>query len=252
MSIASVVNAVNGYPTILASLSTAQPLPLQLGAIAGVGLVGLTLVAALVGLTLGAVPRRLAETGRLPEREAILLGVAGGLVAAGVAAAATWVRTPPWAHLPDLTPLNTVSPFVEVAIDPITGFLTRLAVMLAMFLGLDHLTRGFTRWRVPAAIALVVAGFFAAGPPAGAAVSGWLLAGALTGVALLVVYLALVRVDLSMTPLTLGTAAALGSLARGVQRPFPGAMPAALVAAVLMAALGWLWFKALRRPLRNS
>ena len=50
-----------------------------------------------------------------------------------------------------------------------------------------------------------------------------------------------------MTPLALGTAAALGALARGAQRPFPGALPGALVAALLIGAVAWLWFRALRR-----
>ena len=63
MLAASLVNAANGWPAIMASLSTAQPLPLQLAAVAGVGLVGLTLVAALVGLALGAVPRRARGSG---------------------------------------------------------------------------------------------------------------------------------------------------------------------------------------------
>jgi hypothetical protein len=246
------VNAANGYPTILASLSTAQPLPLQLAAIAGVGLVGLTLIAALVGLALGAVPRRLVDMGRLPDRDAILLGIAGGLVAAGIAGIGTWLRTPPWARLPDIAALNTAIPFVEVATDPIAGFLTRLAVLLAMFIGIDRLTNGWTRWRIPAAIALAVVGFVAAGPPAGAAVSGWLTAGALTGAALVVGYVTLLRIDLSMTPLVLGSAAILGALARGAQRPFPGALPASLIAGILMAGVAWLWFRALRRPLRNA
>ena len=252
MLAASLVNAANGYPTILASLSTAQPLPLQLAAIAGVGLVGLTLIAALVGLALGAVPRRLVDMGRLPDRDAILLGIAGGLVAAGVAGIGTWLRTPPWARLPDIAALNTAIPFVEVATDPIAGFLTRLAVLLAMFIGIDRLTNGWTRWRIPAAIALAVVGFVAAGPPAGAAVSGWLTAGALTGAALVVGYVTLLRIDLSMTPLVLGSAAILGALARGAQRPFPGALPASLIAGILMAGVAWLWFRALRRPLRNA
>jgi hypothetical protein len=252
MLAASFVNVANGYETILASLSTAQPLALQLGAIAGVSLVGLTLVAALVGLALGAVPPRLVEVVRLPEREAVVLGIAGGLVAAAVAAAGTWLRTPPWARIPDITPLSTVSPFVEVATDPITGFLTRLAVLLTIFIGVDRLTTGWTRWRVPVAIGLALTGFVAAGPPTGAAVSGWLMAGALTAVALVIVYVALLRIDLSMTPLALGIAAAVGALARGAQRPFPGALPAALVSAVLMAAIGWLWFGALRRNQNGS
>jgi hypothetical protein len=253
MLAASLVNAFNGYPAILAQLSTAQPLPLQLGAIAGVGLVGLALVSALVGLALGAVPRRLIEMGRLPDREAIVLGISGGFIAAAVSAAAMWLRTPPWARNPDLTPLHTVIPFVEVATDPITGFLTRLAVLLAMFTAIDRMTTGWTRLRIPAAAGLALAGFVAAGPPTGGAVSGWLLSGTLTGTALVIVYVLLVRMDLSMTALTMGTAAALGALARGAHRPFPGALAGSVVAAILMAGLAYLCFKALRKdPTRRS
>jgi hypothetical protein len=253
MLAASLVNAFNGYPAMLAQLSTAQPLPLQLGALAGVGLVGLALVSALVGLALGAVPRRLIEMGRLPDREAIVLGISGGFIVAAVSAAATWLRTPPWARNADITPLHTVIPFVEVATDPITGFLTRLAVMLAMFTAIDRMTTGWTRLRIPAAVGLALAGFAAAGPPTGGAVSGWLLSGALTGAALVIVYVLLVRMDLSMTALTLGAAAALGALAQGAHRPFPGALAASLVAAILMAGLAYLWFKTLRKdPTRRS
>jgi hypothetical protein len=79
-----------------------------------------------------------------------------------------------------------------------------------------------------------------------------LTAGALTGAALVVGYVTLLRIDLSMTPLVLGSAAILGALARGAQRPFPGALPASLIAGILMAGVAWLWFRALRRPLRNA
>ena len=139
MLAASIVNAGNGWPAVIASLSTAQPLPLQLGAVAGVGLVGLALVSVLVGLALGAVPRRLADTVRLPERSAIAMGVSAGIVAAAVSAASAWLRTPAWAHSPEITPLNTMIPLLEIAIDPIPGFLTRLAVLLSLFVAVDRL-----------------------------------------------------------------------------------------------------------------
>jgi hypothetical protein len=222
MLAASLVNAANGYPTILASLSTAQPL--RLAAIAGVGLVGLTLIAALVGLALGAVPRRLVDMGRLPDRDAILLGIAGGLVAAGVAGIGTWLRTPPWARLPDIAALNTAIPFVEVATDPIAGFLTRLAVLLAMFIGIDRLTNGWTRWRIPAAIALCLSRLRCRRTTAGATVSGLVGGRALTGAALVVSGVTLLRIDLSMTPLVLGSAI-LGALARSARRPFLARRP---------------------------
>ncbi len=89
-------------------------------------------------------------------------------------------------------------------------------------------------------------GVLATGPPVGGAVPAWLLAAALTGSVLAGIYAGLLRLDLSMIPLTLGASGAIGALARGWQRPFPGALPASVVAAVLVAALGWVWFRVLR------
>jgi hypothetical protein len=248
MFVAALINAANGWPAVLAALSTAQPLPLQVGAVAGVGLVGLALVAVLVGLALGAVPHRLPAGARLPDRDALTLGLAAGAVAAAVSAGAGWLRTPPWGRFPEIAPLNTAWPFVEVATDPVTGYLTRLAVLLALFTGLDAFTRGWTRRRPLAVAALAAVGFVAAGPPPGAGLAGWLAAGVVTAIALVTVLVTLLRVDLSMTPIVLGTAAALGALSRGVQQPFPAALPGGVIAALLIAGIAWIWFRALRRP----
>ena len=138
-------------------------------------------------------------------------------------------------------------PFLEIAIDPIPGFLTRLAVLLSLFVAVDRLTIGWTRLRIPVAAGLALVGIVASGPPAGGDVRGWLIAAAVTATALVIVYVALLRVDLSMTPLILGTAAALGAVARGAPRPFPGALLATLVAAALTGAVAWVWFRVLRR-----
>jgi hypothetical protein len=39
---------------------------------------------------------------------------------------------------------------------------------------------------------------------------------------------------------------AIGTIARGAQRPFPGALPGAAIAALVALALGWWLFRALR------
>ena len=39
---------------------------------------------------------------------------------------------------------------------------------------------------------------------------------------------------------------AVGAIARGVQRPFPGALPGSILAAILAALLAYWWLKALR------
>jgi hypothetical protein len=61
------------------------------------------------------------------------------------------------------------------------------------------------------------------------------------------VLVTLLRVDLSMTPIVLGTAASLGALSRGLQQPFPAALPGGVIAALLIAGIAWIWFRALRR-----
>jgi len=39
----------------------------------------------------------------------------------------------------------------------------------------------------------------------------------------------------------------LGAIARAMQRPFPGAIIGALAGLVVIGAMAWLWFRALRR-----
>ncbi len=247
MLVAAVANGANGFPAIMASLSTAQPLPLQIGAVAGVGLVGLGITAALVGLALGALPKTLTSLPRLPAADALPLGLAAGALAAAVGAASSWLRTPSWAPDADLTSLNSFVPFADLVLDPIPGFLTRLAVLLALFVIVDRITHGWTRLRVVSAVVLLAVGMIASGPPVGGPMTAWLIAALVTGAAVSGIYAGLLRLDLSMIPLALGASGALGALARGWPRPFPGALPASFSAAVLVFALGWLWFRVLRR-----
>ena len=106
-----------------------------------------------------------------------LFGAAVGALAA-LAADAARGRA-----FPAVDPLGSVVPDPgRGALDPITGFLTRLAVMTATLLTIDRITRvvdaragspGHARW--PSI------GFLSAGVPSSGHVAGWALAGALHG-----------------------------------------------------------------------
>src|SRR5260370_27627151 len=117
-----VMNGAKGCPAGLASLGTSAPLPIQVLGILAVGFVGLALLAALVGLAIGAVPHKLAGLGTMPERDALGLGVAAGLFGAAAGALAAWLRTPVWAQFPALAPLGSVVPPPPEAIHPVPGF----------------------------------------------------------------------------------------------------------------------------------
>ena len=247
MLVVSIVTGVNGWPMLLASLSTAQPLKLQVAALLGVGAVALTIAAAIVGLALGALPHRLAAGASLPEREAARLAIAAGLVGAAVLTAGAWFRTPSWDRGLDLSALGTVVPILELAIDPIPTLLMRLAIVVTVLAGVDRVTAGWTRRRPTGSVVLIVLGVLAAGAPQGTGLLGWLGAGALTGAGLLAAYATLLRADLTMVPLALAMLAAVRVLLGGALRPFPGALTGSAVGAALTMAVGWWWFRALRR-----
>ena len=77
--------------------------------------------------------------------------------------------------------------------------------------------------------------------------AGWATAGVILAVGLLAAYATVLRADLTVIPIALGTMMTIAALTRGAQRAFPGALPGAIVAALLTALLAWWLFRALRR-----
>lgn len=246
--LASVISLANEWPSVLASLSTAQPLQVQIGMLVGISLVGLGLSAALVSLAIGALPARLstAATG-LAEGEALRLGLAAGCMAAAVSATAAWLRTPVWAVAIDVSPLDSFSPMLAMITDAVPGFFGKVAVVTTMLAVLGHHGGGWTRRRVLEVLALFVVGFTSNGAPAGSAFAGWLIASCLTGAGLVVVSVGLLTIDLTMVPVALGTATVITQLVRAASGAFPGAWIGSLGGAAIVALLAWWWFHALRR-----
>jgi hypothetical protein len=237
---------------VLAQLPTAQPLQFQLAILAGAGLVGLTAVSTFVGLTLGSIPHRLAPAGRLSDGDAARLGVVAGVVGAAIAAIAAWLRTPVWARTADVTALGTVAPFVAIAIEPVAGYLTRLAVIIATLTAVHGFTSGWSRRRVLGALSMLIVGFLAGGQPVGSQLGPWMAGGAVTALGLLGMYVLLLRADLTMVPLTLGTMVAISALSRGLRHSSSVALPASILAVVIVGAVAWWWFRALRKGVRRA
>jgi hypothetical protein len=247
MLLFSIARSANNWPTVVAALPTEAPLQLQMIGIVGVGLVGLAISAVLVGLALGAVPHRLTRSADLPGRDATQLGIAAGLIGAAAAALAGSLRSPGWAHVPNVAGAGSFFPLLQAALDPTTRVLMITAVLLPTLLTVDRWTGGWTRRRVPAALLLALVGFAVVGVPAGVQTSGWLLGGLIVAGALILSFAAVLRFDLSMVPLAAGTMTAVGAIARGAERAYPGALAGAAGGAILAFALGWWWFTAFRR-----
>ena len=247
MFVISVAKSANNWPALLAALSTEAPLELQLAGGIGLGLVGLILNAALVGLALGAVPQRLAGAAAVPDRDALKLGAAAGFFAAAVAAIAAWMRTPEWAQMPGLDPAGAMIPILQAGIDPLPRVFMASAIMLPALILVDQVTSAWTRRRLLGVVILIMIGFAGSGVPAGASPSGWVAGAAIMAAALIVGYATLLRFDLTIIPMALGTMIAVGALAQGAQRAYPGALVGSGGAALLAVLIGWRCTVSLRR-----
>jgi hypothetical protein len=247
MLVVTVASAINSWPSRQAEMPTEIAVPLQLLVVVGLGLVAFVITSSLAGLALGAQPARLDASGSLPERDALLLGGAVGAFGAALLALAGSLRAPAWADFADIAPLGAFVPPLSVALEPLGGFLMRAAVLLSLLVNVSHATLGWTRRRAAGGAAVALVGFLGAGAPAGAELSGWASAGIVLAIGLLAAYMTVLRIDLTMVPIALGTMMALGTLARGAERPFPGALPGSLIAALLTVVLAWWLFRALRR-----
>ena len=132
------------------------------------------------------------------------------------------LRTPVWARFPSVGSLGSVVPILAEAIDPVIGFLTRVAVMAAMLLTIDRITRSWTERRVAGVIALGVVGFLSAGVPSSGQAVGWALAGALLAGALVLSYVTLLRFDITLVPIAIGTMMAVALVAPRLAAAVPG------------------------------
>jgi hypothetical protein len=242
----SAANLLNNAPLVIAMLPTAAPLIVELTGVIAASMIGLTLIGALVGLAIGALPHLLAPLGRLSDRDALRLGVAAGLFAAAAGTLAALVRTPIWAQFPTITGLGAAVPLLQLALEPIVGFMTRMAVVTATLATIERLTASWTRRRIPAIAAIAAIGFLAGGAPAGTNFAGWAIAGAVTAAAFVILYAGLLRFDLTLVPLCLGTMMAIGAIARGAQRAFPGALAGSLAGGIVVLAMAYWWFRRLR------
>lgn len=243
----SIIEMANSWPALQANLSTAAPLQFQLIGIVAVAGIGLTILAAIVGLAIGALPRPLARFGRLADRDAVPLAIAAGMFGAAAGAVASAVRTPPWARFPAVEPLGSAVPALAMALDPITSLLTTIAAMLTAVVLVDRVTLSWTTRRAAGIAVLAILGFLSGGAPGGTSLTAWLAGGAIMAAAFAIVYTTLLRFDPTLVPLALGTIAVLRTAGVVRQPAFPGAVTGAMLGAMVVAALSWWWFRILRR-----
>ncbi len=250
--LANVANLANAWPVLMNGLSTARPLPLQLGIpLAGnLGFAGLAAV--LFGSLAGARPA-VGEASETRDRRSLIgTGVAVGLGALGalaLAAAAVGRGLPPWSvHWP----ASFAAPWLAASAPgqapylalyaPLLAYLAfALVTLLAVTLA-NRLTAHWTRRKAAVGAGLVLIGAVLAPGTTPDDLASWAVVGLISGALLLGAYVLVLRDRPVLVVLAAAAMTVPGLLDPGLDQAYGGALPGALLGAALVSGVAWVWF----------
>ena len=242
MLVAAAAAMVNNWPVLVSGLSTAQPLPLQLGIGVVGGLIGAGLLAALLGLLAGhtAVPATGESTA--DRKPAVSTSVALGLAslgALGLAGSALGSGLPPWSSY---GPASAVVPWLAAALGPVQGYLILALVTLLIVTAANTLTAHWTRRQGAIGAVLVLVGALLAPGTSPDDLLSWAVLGLASGALLLGAYLFVLRDRPAVAVLAAAAMTVPGILERGLEQAYGGALFGSLLGAAVVSYIAWRWF----------
>jgi hypothetical protein len=239
MAAVGIADAVNGWPLQEFAFSTAQPYRLQATITAVLAVVFAIVAPAFQGLVAGVSPRWAAGVG-LARRDVLAVGLALGLLAAGIASLGVWMQGERLLDWPDPSPAGTVVPMLAGALAPVSGFLSGAIFLLLALSLVEKKTDGWTRRTRFYAVALFMLGALLSVQGDAQDFLRWGPYALLSGAIFLAAYLLIVRHDVALVVPAVAIAIGLSALREGALRAYPGAMAAAVIAVTLVAAAAWL------------
>jgi len=238
--------ANNIWPVAPAQFSTAQPFLVQAAVLLVVMFILLCVAATGTGLIMGMVaPWRRARS----EARSGQLLLAGILLAlamrslSGMTVVPFQTAMPAW---PAVATAISAVPLVGQLFAGLTAFITYAVVMLLVFGVADRYTAAWARKQTTAAILIFLIGAMLYGSTAGGTMALWMLSASVTGCLFVAAYWLLFRYDLAVVPVVAAVSVVLNLIPIG-QQPYPGASAGNILAMLVIAVLGWLLFRAMRR-----
>jgi hypothetical protein len=246
LAVVFLIGIANRWPAMEARFSTAQPLPLQqVMVLFSSGLVQLVM-AALFGLLGGLGASRASTEAPVRPKAPLALGVALGLMAAGVVRLLwLWSRTSKPAGL-DFSGADMALPVLKDALSPIAALLIRSVILLVLVRGAAWFSKGWTVRRAATVLLLFLFGATAGHLGSGGTTALWFGQALVSGLVLVAIYALALRHDLSLAPVAVGTLLALGQLRAAIWGAYPGATAGALLGFVAVIAVTVLSVRMLR------
>jgi hypothetical protein len=228
------LNVLNNWPALAAQASTAQPLQLQLGIAIIMALVVGVFTAIGLGLVAGIVAAHI-HAGDASLRNGVLMGICTGLALAGATAVARHVMplmTPLWGNL---APASAYIPLVAAALSPVGGLFTQALILFMVVYAVNRRPNVAWVW--------IVVGIALAGSSSIETISGWLILGIASGIALMLAYKFVFRHQPEVLLIATGTVVILSTIRDGIQGMYPLALAGSIAGAIFVAVTAWIWFR---------
>ncbi|MDI6401879.1 hypothetical protein QLX67_07730 [Balneolaceae bacterium ANBcel3] len=228
----------------VAFFSTAQPFLNQVLTNTGFSLVSWLVVGLTYGLTASFIQSwKQPVSSSLAEKPlcAILSGVFPVLSFAGLFALLQSLTTSTDVNWGLLKAASSTIPVIYGMTSPIIGFLLLTTLLILIFGSIHTLSSGWQKRRLISGVLFMLSGLFLVGIVT-YDVSSWFITGLLTGAALCIIYVVILRHHLPLVVLMSGTWVILNFTEKILEPVFPGAVAAYILGVLLIAAGAWIWY----------
>lgn len=236
---------LNTWPSVMASLSTAQPVASQLLTRVGGSVLTAIGAAAVLAVIAGSIS---AATRESETRSGLQLFSAAGLgmATAGVIALIALPRFSRFPVWPDLSGAETLLPGMDFG--GIRVFLVIAVIIMVSLSFIRDISRGWTERRIIAALAAAGIGLILSGVLGITSVMSWFLGAIVITLLLLAPYLALFLRQPSLVPVAVAVYLSLPALRQASFSAFVSSQVAESIQVLVMLGLALLWDSSVRLP----
>ncbi|MGA2090190.1 MAG: CPBP family intramembrane glutamic endopeptidase [Endomicrobiales bacterium] len=243
----SVVGYINTWQSEVARFSTGQPFANQALTLAGKFLLQAlflsSIIACIAGLTgqWGATPYN-----NLSVLRAVAYGLSWGVCVAGAVAIINRIfgfTTPLW---PDFSSLSSSVPFVGDVLSPLTRYIKFSALGLILMTIVHNFSVQWSRKKIVCSLLTLLMGFVFIGDHQ-TTVGVWLASGLVFGLALLIGYMYIFRVQISLFPPAMAGFFVCNQIVQMRFNAYPGAALGIMISTVSIILFSLFWFTQLHR-----
>lgn len=244
-----IAGLINGWPSVAAGFSTAEPLKNQIFTIIAFSMLTALFTSAGIALIIGFLQNKKAQPSKIQDLQTILSGFSLGALTAGISAVISKFAPSMKPYWAEYSNLNNYIPALGVGLTSISGYITASVLFLLIFKAADYFTQSWTKRKVLFSIIFILSGIIIAGNASIDNIMFWLLSGTAIGIILLLAYIFILRFQLALIPLAVSTSIILEELKQGILYAYPQSIYSAVLAITLVIMFSIYWYKKLLKSI---